>query len=276
MSAVERFCHRAMLIERGDVLEIGEPRRIARRYNELNFGGLVHTATEEGRYGDHAAAEILDAWFEDDAGARITEQAQGEPVTMCMEVSFHTALDDPMFAFNVINEPRHTVFATSTDVAATEPTGHFEAGDRLDGARALRQLARADALHDHALRRAPRRRRRRARPARGPRRAASCTRRAPPAGSPTCRTPTASSAHDHRTRSASSRASSATTCAASSRSRGRSPRPTSSCASTAPCSATRGRSCARSRCSACSGSSSPRSPSWARTSRTTPPTSCSR
>jgi hypothetical protein len=39
-------------------------------------------------------------------------------------------LDDPVFAFNVINEPRHTVFATST-AWREEPTGHFEAGDRL-------------------------------------------------------------------------------------------------------------------------------------------------
>ena len=130
MSAVERFCHRAMLIERGDVLEIGEPHVIARKYNELNFGRLVHTQTEDGRYGDHAAAEILDAWFENDNGERITDQAQGEPVTVCMEVAFHARIDDPIFAFNVINEPRHTVFATSTDWRS-EPTGSFAAGERV-------------------------------------------------------------------------------------------------------------------------------------------------
>jgi ABC-type polysaccharide/polyol phosphate transport system ATPase subunit len=130
MSAVERFCHRAMLIERGDVLEIGEPRVIARKYNELNFGRLVHTQTEAGRYGDHAVAEILDAWFEQDGGEHITEQAQGEPVTVCMEVAFHGPIEDPIFAFNVINEPRHTVFATSSDWS-TGPTGSFAAGDRV-------------------------------------------------------------------------------------------------------------------------------------------------
>jgi ABC-type polysaccharide/polyol phosphate transport system ATPase subunit len=130
MSAVERFCHRAMLIERGDVLEVGEPHVIARKYNELNFGRLVHTQTEDGRYGDHAAAEILDAWFENDNGERITDQAQGEPVTVCMEVAFHARIDDPIFAFNVINEPRHTVFATSTDWRS-EPTGSFAAGERV-------------------------------------------------------------------------------------------------------------------------------------------------
>jgi hypothetical protein len=119
-----------MLIERGNVLEIGEPRVIARKYNELNFGRLVHALPEEGRYGDHATAEIVDAWFENDAGARVTEQPQGEPVTMCMTVAFHAPIENPIFAFNVINEPRHTVFATSTDWR-TGPTGAFDTGESV-------------------------------------------------------------------------------------------------------------------------------------------------
>ena len=73
----------------------------------------------------------------------------------------------------------------------------------------------------------------------------------------------ASSAHDHPRDPPAAERPRRRPARASSRSRGRSPRPTSSCASTAPCSATHGRSCAPSRCSACSGSSSPRSPTSA-------------
>ncbi len=40
MCSVERFCDRAMLIERGDVVQIGDPREIGRAYHELNFGQL--------------------------------------------------------------------------------------------------------------------------------------------------------------------------------------------------------------------------------------------
>jgi ABC-type polysaccharide/polyol phosphate transport system ATPase subunit len=130
MAAVERFCHRAMLIERGNVLEVGEPHVVARKYNELNFGRLVHEAPEDGRYGDQAMAEIVAAWFEDDAGERITEQAQGEPVTVCMEVTFHAPIEDPIFAINLLNEPRHTVFATSTDWRMG-PTGSFDTGENV-------------------------------------------------------------------------------------------------------------------------------------------------
>ena len=116
MSAVQRFCDRAMLIDRGKLLSVGDPHEIALAYNELNFGRLVEDLDAGGdRYGDHAAAEIKDAWFENDAGERITELAQGEPCTMCMEVFFHAALDEPVFAFHLRNEPRHIVFATSSE-----------------------------------------------------------------------------------------------------------------------------------------------------------------
>ena len=37
MGAVERFCDRAMLLERGEVVDIGDPASIARQYNQLNF-----------------------------------------------------------------------------------------------------------------------------------------------------------------------------------------------------------------------------------------------
>ncbi len=76
MSAVERYCDRAMLIERGDVLKIGEPHAISRAYNELNFGRLVHEQDESGRYGDQAVCEITDAWFD----ARRRADRRGRPV----------------------------------------------------------------------------------------------------------------------------------------------------------------------------------------------------
>jgi ABC-type polysaccharide/polyol phosphate transport system ATPase subunit len=132
MSAVERFCDRAMLIERGNVELVGAPHEIARTYNELNFGRLVHqhADVEEHRYGDHAVAEIVDCWFETGAGARVTVLAQGEPVAVCMDVRFHGDIDEPIFAISIRNEPRHTVFATSTRWTGQD-TGSFHAGDEV-------------------------------------------------------------------------------------------------------------------------------------------------
>ena len=37
MSAVEQYCHRAMLLDRGDIAAIGDPDEVAHRYLRLNF-----------------------------------------------------------------------------------------------------------------------------------------------------------------------------------------------------------------------------------------------
>jgi hypothetical protein len=132
MSAVERFCDRAMLLEKGKMIEIGEPTAIARRYNELNFGRTVHqlAETDEGsgeeRFGDRAA-EIADAWFEDADGRRIAEVAHGEPFRACFRARFNADVDDPVFGVTVRNDVGATIFATTTDLAHG-PTGRFRAG----------------------------------------------------------------------------------------------------------------------------------------------------
>jgi ABC-type polysaccharide/polyol phosphate transport system ATPase subunit len=128
MGSVVRFCDRAMLIERGRVLQIGAPHAIARAYNELNFGRLVHDAPEGARYGDRAVAEILDCWYEDARGERVTAAPQGEPLAVCMDVRFHDDIEEPIFAISLRNEPRHTVFATST-LLDDRSTGRFASGD---------------------------------------------------------------------------------------------------------------------------------------------------
>ncbi|WCB96575.1 ABC transporter [Baekduia alba] len=131
MFAVERFCDRAMLLERGDVLQIGEPHEISRAYNELNFGRLVHDApSEEARYGDHQACEITDGWFERD-GERIGESPQLEPLTMAFKVRFHADVDDPVFGLSLRNEIGHTIFNWTTEWAETPPAGRFAAGDEV-------------------------------------------------------------------------------------------------------------------------------------------------
>jgi ABC-type polysaccharide/polyol phosphate transport system ATPase subunit len=130
MSSVERFCDRAMLLERGRVLSIDEPHSIARAYNELNFGRLPSTgaAGDGDRYGSRDAAEIRDAWFARPDGERITALGQGEPVRMCAEVAFHERVENPLFAFHLRNEPRHLIFATDSSHHDPE-TGTFEPGD---------------------------------------------------------------------------------------------------------------------------------------------------
>jgi ABC-type polysaccharide/polyol phosphate transport system ATPase subunit len=130
MHATERFCDRAMLIERGEVLSIDEPHVIARAYNELNFGRLVHAEVETGRYGDNAVCEIVDAWFEDGEGERIVQIAHGETLCAAVRCRFHEEVEDPEFGMTLRNELGHTIFASSTEHATVE-TGTFKAGEEV-------------------------------------------------------------------------------------------------------------------------------------------------
>ncbi len=72
MYSVERFCDRAMLMERGEMTQIGDPREIGRAYHELNFGQLAHDAPSESHSASGTA--IADAWFENERGERVDER----------------------------------------------------------------------------------------------------------------------------------------------------------------------------------------------------------
>ncbi|HXE44440.1 MAG TPA: ABC transporter ATP-binding protein [Conexibacter sp.] len=135
MSAVERFCDRAMLIEKGKMVDLGEPAAIARRYNELNFGRTVHQLAAPGqevaeeRFGDRSA-EIVDAWFESADGERIVEMAHGGVCRVCMEARFDEGIENPVFGFTLRNDVGATIFAATTDLVHG-PTGSFAAGETV-------------------------------------------------------------------------------------------------------------------------------------------------
>jgi len=133
MAAVQRFCDRAILLEKGRMLDIADPATIARRYHEINFGQIVHQLPDEDAGGaprDERSAEILAAWFEDTDGERITELRHGDHVRVCVEAAFHADTQDPVFGFTLRNDVGGTIFATTTELSE-QPTGRFAAGDRV-------------------------------------------------------------------------------------------------------------------------------------------------
>jgi ABC-type polysaccharide/polyol phosphate transport system ATPase subunit len=130
MGAIQRFCDRAMLLDRGRMIAIGDPADVAHRYNELNFGRTVHEVDDSGddsREGNRAA-DLADAWFEDANGARIAAIAHREPFAIGIEIHFHETLVNPIIGATIRNNAGATVFASTTDIAYGD-TGAFEAGD---------------------------------------------------------------------------------------------------------------------------------------------------
>jgi ABC-type polysaccharide/polyol phosphate transport system ATPase subunit len=133
MEAVERFCHRAMLIERGEIVTIGEPSEIADRYLELNFDrGEPGDAYGGGstRAGD-GSARAVEVWLEDEHGARESTLVQGRPCTFRARIQFERTVEDPSFAVAFVNAQHQNVFVASSTGHGTR-TGRFEAGEAVE------------------------------------------------------------------------------------------------------------------------------------------------
>ncbi len=153
MSAVRRFCDRAMLLEAGRVVEIGEPDRIGQRYLDLNFseraraeqggGRFEHEegpvppqpepelepdedADQETRRGD-GAGEILAAWIDTEEGDHAEVVQNWSRVTAAMTVRFHEAVEDPLFGILVEDDFARPVLDMNN--GNEPPSGLFAPGD---------------------------------------------------------------------------------------------------------------------------------------------------
>jgi ABC-2 type transport system ATP-binding protein len=127
MGLVERFCDRAMLIERGNVLSIGHPHEIGLLYNQVNFGGLVHDAPA--REAAQRPVEIRTCRFEV-VGEPVSELPHGETFDIAFDMIFNERTENPVFGVTVRNEAGQTVFATTTQWRLPQ-TGVFEAGESV-------------------------------------------------------------------------------------------------------------------------------------------------
>jgi ABC-2 type transport system ATP-binding protein len=85
MSTVERYCHRAMLIDSGQIQHLGDPGDVGRHYLQLNF----ERGSEEGATPTAGPADemkMLDAWLEDADGNRIPNLEGGEKIRLAVEL----------------------------------------------------------------------------------------------------------------------------------------------------------------------------------------------
>jgi ABC-type polysaccharide/polyol phosphate transport system ATPase subunit len=133
MGAVKRFCDRAMLLERGRVVQVGDPEEVGTRYLELNFSEVARDDAAHARalgtgerVGD-GDAEIVDAWFENEAGERVATVPAGGRCTFAARVRFDADVEDPLFGVVVQNDRRETVLAASNLWSNPQP-GRFAAG----------------------------------------------------------------------------------------------------------------------------------------------------
>jgi ABC-type polysaccharide/polyol phosphate transport system ATPase subunit len=106
MGSMQRFCHRALLLERGNPVFMGDPHEVADRYLELNFGRDPEAeAAAKARSGD-GEARVIEAWVEGEPGDRITSAPQHTPVSLNARVVFMVDVEVVFsFAFDNVLAP---------------------------------------------------------------------------------------------------------------------------------------------------------------------------
>jgi ABC-type polysaccharide/polyol phosphate transport system ATPase subunit len=129
MGAVTRFCHRAMLLERGEMVMIGDPDEVADRYLELSFGrnvGYNEPDLGSPRMGD-GAARVSEVWLGDDRAERRTVAPQSEPLTLNVLVRFNSHVVNPALSLTLLNEHHQPVVVATTSDEHDESGGYQEA-----------------------------------------------------------------------------------------------------------------------------------------------------
>jgi ABC-type polysaccharide/polyol phosphate transport system ATPase subunit len=131
MGAVKRFCDRATLLERGAVVDTGDPTEIARKYNELNYSLARKEASESGGpevLRQSPVAAIVDAGFETLEREPLVSAPQGEPCSIRVRIQFHAPAENPIFAVALEDETRQIAFETNSQLTLGS-SGRFSAGE---------------------------------------------------------------------------------------------------------------------------------------------------
>ena len=130
MDQVQRFCDRALLLERGEVVAVGDSADVARRYTAVNFAtdedGVGHPDLPIGEGDD--GAHIAAVWIQDAAGRRGVGLVQGAPCALCMRVRFLRPVSDPVFHLSLTDAQHRCVLALTSEWEEGA-AGDFAAGD---------------------------------------------------------------------------------------------------------------------------------------------------
>jgi len=129
MATVEEYCHRAMLIEDGHILQLGDPEEVGREYLRLNFlaergGGEEVAASAEG-------VRLLGVWLEDEGGERAAGVGHGEPLRLRAEIELTREASGIAIGFTVENGDGVTVFQLGKGIGRPEGGRDLHEGERV-------------------------------------------------------------------------------------------------------------------------------------------------
>jgi ABC-type polysaccharide/polyol phosphate transport system ATPase subunit len=120
MGAVSRFCDRALLLERGETVALGEPTQVAEQYLALNFAQHRSTvgASEPIPYPSGAPAAVREVWFEDEFGLAQEFLPQGQRCSFKVRVDVRENVEELGFSVVLQNDAGQEVFSAASSATA--------------------------------------------------------------------------------------------------------------------------------------------------------------
>jgi ABC-2 type transport system ATP-binding protein len=131
MATVEEYCHRAMLIEGGEIRAIGDPAEIGRRYLRLNFESGSEAGREAAAPASAEGIRLLDAWVESEGGERGAGVEHGKAIRLGAELELLRDGSDIGVGFIVANADGIGVCQFGTPVRGRDGSLDLRAGERV-------------------------------------------------------------------------------------------------------------------------------------------------
>jgi len=119
MSSVQSFCDRAMLIDNGDLREIGDPEEVSEEYLRMNFAKrrISIGGDREVDIVPDLLARVSEAWLENGRGERIENVEVGEPIRLRADLEARVDMDSPTFGLQFSNADGVQVFGLTGKIA---------------------------------------------------------------------------------------------------------------------------------------------------------------
>ena len=134
MSDLQKYCDRALLLNRGRVEMLGDPTEVARRYAELALETHGQTvalpSAPVGLAAMKPRSEIADLWLAGANGERTASLEAGEGIVLHATVAATAKIREPGLRFEIRKQGGARIFAPPT-VSLGEPAKGLRAGARL-------------------------------------------------------------------------------------------------------------------------------------------------
>lgn len=134
LDTMKRVCDRIIYLKDGGVRAVGYPSDMVSLYEydldqlrQREKSGELAVASPPRTYGSEEA-EIIETWFENSAGQKVTKIKAGEGFSWCYDLRAHQDVACPAFGMKITTTDGLVVYATNSDLLE-EPSADLKAGE---------------------------------------------------------------------------------------------------------------------------------------------------